>query len=204
MRRRGTEVALNLSDLELSWWALPVALLLVAATGAAVVWLRRGDHPRVGPAMVALTAVALGIQFIRPDPPTAVLPSDGEISDHVDVPADVERILRNACSDCHSAETRWPWYSRVAPVSWWIAQDVQHGRSNLDFSAWSRDPHREPTPRQRLTWMCRDVRSGTMPPLAYTIVHPEARLTPREQDRLCAWTRDAVRSLEDRTPEPAT
>ncbi len=197
-------MALSLPELHLSSWTLPAALALAAATVAALALLRGAAYPRLGPALVVLAAATLGIQLIRPDPPTAVLPSDGEISDHTHVPDDVARILRNACADCHSAETRWPWYSRVAPVSWWIAQDVQHGRSNLDFSAWSRDPNQEPTPRQRLTWMCRDVRSSEMPPLAYRIIHPEARLTAQEQDRLCAWTREAARSLENDPPEPAT
>lgn len=120
---------------------------------------------------------------------------DRSIADHVTVPADVHALLRRACYDCHSGETRWPWYSRVAPVSWWIARDVRHGRSNLDFSRWSTDPDREPTPAQRLRWTCRDIREGAMPPRAYRLVHPEARLTDEEKDAVCAWTRKALRDL---------
>lgn len=137
----------------------------------------------------------LALQLWRPEPPAASLPSDGDLADHVPVPDDVRDILDRACADCHSDDTRWPWYSRVAPVSWWIARDVRHGRSNLDFSAWSRDPHAEPTPRQRIEWMCTDLRSGDMPPRAYRLVHPEARLSETEKARVCRWSEITLRRL---------
>src|SRR5262245_31144538 len=56
----------------------------------------------------------------------------------VDAPAEVAAILRNACYDCHSHETRWPWYSRVAPVSWYVTRHVEKGRGDLNFSSWPR------------------------------------------------------------------
>jgi hypothetical protein len=107
----------------------------------------------------------------------------------MDVPSAVEGLVGRACYDCHSGETRWPWYSRVAPISWLILHDVRHGRSNLDFSQWSTDPVAEPTPTQRLTWICEETRDGIMPPLVYRIVHAEARLSESEVDTLCRWTR---------------
>jgi hypothetical protein len=159
--------------------------------------LRMGPAGRMRPRLVLLGTVALallGLQLIRPATPRGTLPGDGTLADHVDVPADVDSLLRAACYDCHSGETRWPWYSRVAPLSWLIVEDVRHGRSNLDFSHWSTDPVREPTPTQRLTWICDDLREGVMPPRLYRLAHPEARLSDAERDRICAWTEDALRS----------
>lgn len=155
--------------------------------------MRRWRNPLVfisGPVLVLL-----GLQLVRPEPPRASLPGNGTLADHVDVPADVDSLLRAACYDCHSDETRWPWYSRVAPFSWLIVKDIQHGRSNLDFSRWSTDPVREPTPTQRLSWICDDIREGVMPPRLYRLAHPGARLTDAEQDLICAWTEDALRSV---------
>jgi hypothetical protein len=148
-------------------------------------------------ALGAAVVVLLAMQLIRPTVPGATLPGDGTIGDHVDVPTDVDSLLRAACYDCHSDETRWPWYSHVAPLSWLIVEDVRHGRSNLDFSHWSTDPVREPTPTQRLRWMCDEVRKGIMPPLLYRVAHPEARLSEEEQDAICAWTRAALGTLRD-------
>jgi hypothetical protein len=134
----------------------------------------------------------LGMQLIRPEVSRATLPGDGTLADHLPVPAEVDTLLRTACYDCHSDKTRWPWYAHVAPVSWLIAYDVRHGRSDLDFSSWSTDPVREPTPTQRLTWMCDDVRDGTMPPPLYRLLHPKARLRDDEKEMLCAWTAGAM------------
>lgn len=147
-------------------------------------------------ALGAAAAVFLGLQLFPPEVPRATLPGDGSLSDHIPVPAGVDSLLRRACYDCHSAETRWPWYARIAPVSWLIADDVRHGRSNLDFSSWSTDPVREPTPAQRVRWTCRDIREGIMPPRLYLLLHPEARLLPEEEDRICAWSERTLSHLD--------
>jgi hypothetical protein len=115
---------------------------------------------------------------------------------HIATPPAVEAILEKACYDCHSAETDWPWYSRVAPFSWLIVEDVRHGRSNLDFSSWSTDPDREPTPTQRLRWTCEEVRQRIMPPVSYRLLHPQARLTDEEADLLCDWAANALAGLD--------
>lgn len=138
-------------------------------------------------ASIALVVVAIAIQLIRPERPQGELPADGRMTEFVTVPGDIDSLLRRSCFDCHSDETRWPWYSRVAPISWLVAHDVRHGRSNLDFSRWSIDPVREPTPEQRFRWMCREVRSDIMPPRVYLLAHPHARLTAAEKHALCAW-----------------
>lgn len=135
-------------------------------------------------------------QLVQPDPPKPLLVGDAPMTAYVATPSRVQSILERACYDCHSPETRWPWYSRVSPVSWWITQHVEHGRSNLDFSRWSADPDLEPTPAQRLRWTCQEVQAGLMPPRNYRLLHPEARLQQTEKDEICAWTRAALEALE--------
>ena len=143
---------------------------------------------------LSLGIVAACIQFIRPERPRGELPSDGRMEELVAVPGNVDSVLRRSCYDCHSDETRWPWYARVAPASWLITHDVRHGRSNLDFARWSVDTNREPTPKQRFEWMCRDVRRGIMPPRLYVVMHPHARLAESDVDALCAWTQQHASS----------
>lgn len=96
-----------------------------------------------------------------------------------------------ACYDCHSNYTRWPWYAAVAPASWVVWYDVTEGREALNFSEWDRhldddivDPD-DPFPPKTLSERIEDeIRNGTMPPGAYRLLHPEARLSEAEKDAL--------------------
>ena len=83
-----------------------------------------------------------------------------------------------ACYDCHSNETRWPWYSNVAPVSWLIQRDVDEGRRELNFSEMNR--------RQEGDEAAETIREGEMPPWFFTVPHPDARLSAAEKEELVA------------------
>ena len=103
----------------------------------------------------------------------------------VDAPDEVRTILRRACYDCHSDETRWPWYSRVAPLSWWIVEHVEHGRSDMNFSRW-------PTfdfgaQEYVLRSIEVQIEKNEMPLPSYLILHPEARLTEEDRRTLLDW-----------------
>ncbi|HVL52068.1 MAG TPA: heme-binding domain-containing protein [Actinomycetota bacterium] len=87
------------------------------------------------------------------------------------------QLVDNACYDCHSNETRWPWYSHVAPVSWFVYRDVIEGREDLNFSEMGREDNE--TAKAAET-----VEDGEMPPLRYVVNHPEARLDDREREAL--------------------
>lgn len=82
-----------------------------------------------------------------------------------------------ACFDCHSNETRWPWYSHVAPVSWLLQRDVDEGRRALDFSEWNRT-------YEEASDSAETVLNGEMPPLEYLVLHPSARLSVEEKHTL--------------------
>jgi len=83
-------------------------------------------------------------------------------------------LVKRACFDCHSNETRWPWYSNVAPFSWVIQRDVNNRRSKLNFSEWDR-------PQKEADEAAKTVANGEMPPRSYLALHPEARLSSSEQ-----------------------
>jgi len=86
-------------------------------------------------------------------------------------------LAKTACFDCHSNETRWPWYSHVAPVSWLVQHHVDDGRSQLNFSEWSRAGEEADEASET-------VRSGEMPPASYVMLHPSARLTADQRAQL--------------------
>jgi mono/diheme cytochrome c family protein len=93
-----------------------------------------------------------------------------------DSPRTRELFLRT-CGDCHSNQTRWPWYSRVAPLSWLVTADVAEGREHLNVSEW----HRE---QEHADEAAEEYREGEMPLWFYLPVHPEARLSPAERGEL--------------------
>lgn len=89
-------------------------------------------------------------------------------------------LVQRACFDCHSNETVWPRYSKIAPVSWLIAHDVKEGREHVNYSNYR--PNRENESIEVIV-------KGKMPPVYYTALHPEANLTPAEQEALIAGLR---------------
>jgi mono/diheme cytochrome c family protein len=90
---------------------------------------------------------------------------------------ETREIVARACFDCHSNETTWPGYARIAPGSWLIARDVAEGREHLNFSEWNQ-------PQEHAKEAADVVREKEMPPLQYLVLHPEARLADSERDRL--------------------
>jgi len=125
-------------------------------------------------------------------------------------PPEVEAILRASCYDCHSNETAWPWYAKVAPVSWWIANHVNDGRRRLNLSEWAdiaQRPGRKPLTiggqpattvqiqAKILGDMETDMEMGRMPLPSYLIMHPDARITPAQFKTVTDWLHATVAQL---------
>jgi len=106
-------------------------------------------------------------------------------------PAAVAATLRAACYDCHSHETKWPLYAKIAPSSWLVVSDVNEGRQHLNMSEWPDDPARAAKKLDRINEVI-DYRE--MPPKKYTLLHPEARLTEDQRKQIMDWT-DAAAKL---------
>ena len=90
------------------------------------------------------------------------------------------QLAQQACFDCHSNETVWPWYSNVAPISWLVQHDVVEGREHLNFSNWGQSTGEGEETEE----MGETVLEGEMPMRNYLITHPEARLTDAERAAL--------------------
>jgi len=125
--------------------------------------------------LVALVA----IQFVPVDRSNP--PIEGDIG----APPEVAAILRRSCYDCHSHETRWPWYAYVAPASWLLARDVHEGRGELNFSKWS--TYSERRRGRKLEQLVELTGSGEMPLWFYLPLHPSAKLSQADKDTLAAW-----------------
>ena len=135
-------------------------------------------------AALAVLAALLAAQFVPTE--RANPPSQGTLS----APPQIEATLRRACYDCHSNETRWPWYSRVAPLSWFIVHDLTLGRKEVNFSEWG--SYYPATRRRKLEWIGRSLHEEKMPPLFYRLMHPDARLTEADRAALQQWIESAL------------
>lgn len=133
---------------------------------------------KLGAVLVALAAVLVAAQFV-PYGRQHVNPPDRLVTSF-DSPA-TDDLARRACFDCHSNQTRWPWYASIAPVSWRIQKHVDEGREKLNFSAF--DPANEKV-ADAAGEAGESVTKGEMPPRDYLLMHPEARLTVAEKAAL--------------------
>ena len=133
--------------------------------------------------------VGLAIQVMRPARTNPTTDPAGTIAAHVAMPSAVQATLARSCFDCHSNETRWPWYSGVAPISWFVIGHVNDGRRALNFSDWNAHGRRATGPP--FDRICREIQSGGMPLSSYLLLHRDARLTPSDISLLCAWANQA-------------
>lgn len=131
---------------------------------------------RLGPVALVLLALLLLLQLLpmgqpRTNPPVSAEPA-------WDSPRTRELFVRG-CADCHSNQTRWPWYSRVAPVSWLVANDVAEGREHFNVSQWNQ-------PQDDADEAAEKLREGEMPLRIYLPTHPEAWFSASERAELIA------------------
>lgn len=134
---------------------------------------------KAGAGLLAVIVVVVAVQFV-PVNRANYAPVSG-----ISAPAEVRSILERSCYDCHSGATKWPWYSRVAPVSWVLARDVHEGREHLDFSRWGEYSERE---KVKLAGeIVEETAEGGMPLGAYLLLHKNAKLDAEDLDTLSRW-----------------
>src|SRR6267143_7007978 len=125
-------------------------------------------------------------QFARPAKTNPATDSSQSIEARLQVTPQVAAILERSCNDCHSNKTRWPWYSNVAPVSWFVIGHVNDARSVMNFSQWGN--YDKDKQSRRLRDICEQVSDGEMPLSSYTPLHRGSKLSADDVKTLCDWT----------------
>ena len=98
---------------------------------------------------------------------------------------EIQAALKSACYDCHSYQTKYPWYTYVAPVSWWISRHIKNGRKAMNFSIWGDYSIDD---QKHLLYECKEkISLGHMPPKGYVRMHGEADLDSKTQTALISW-----------------
>ena len=149
--------------------------------------------------LLAVLGVVLVLQFFRPE---KNLSDDNThaIASKYGVPKQVNDLLQAACYDCHSNKTVYPWYANVQPLGWWIAEHVEDGKEDLNFSEFTNLPLA--VQNHKLDEVIEVLEEGEMPLESYTYLglHPEANLNSEQKDVLMVWAKDQMAYLKATYP----
>ncbi len=139
-------------------------------------------NPRVKKILLALLVLFVLIQFVRIDRSVPKYESSHDFAVVTHAPPQMEQRIKSSCYDCHSYETHYPWYSQVAPVSWFLRKHIKEGRKHLNFSTWGKVKHN--TQLHLLEEAYEEVMEGEMPLRAYVLMHGEAKMNEAERKEL--------------------
>jgi hypothetical protein len=138
-------------------------------------------------------ATILGIQFIRPEHNVTQQATETDINQILPVPEQLKSILKRSCYDCHSNNTRYPWYAEVQPFGWWLARHIKEGKEELNFNEFGNYSPRKQ--QSKIKAIANSVEDRTMPLGSYTFIHPNAKLSATEKTMMITWMRNTRDSL---------
>jgi len=149
---------------------------------------------RLRQAAVVLVIVLVAAQLVRPERANPATNAARTIQAHAGTTSQLVAVLDRSCRDCHSNATEWPWYTRVAPVSWLMAYAVKEGRKAVNFSEWA--GYSPEAQRTLLSASCQDADSGKMPG-PYALLHPKTRLSRQDIETICTAARQSETNAAD-------
>jgi hypothetical protein len=130
------------------------------------------------------------LQFVRPARNQGGQDRELDISKIYSMPDTVHAIFMNACFDCHSNSTNYPWYANIQPMGWLIARDIKDGKAKLNFSELGSLSRRRQI--SKLQEAQNRIKDGTMPLPAYQLMHKNARLTKEEKELIIGWIENTI------------
>ena len=143
--------------------------------------------------LLVLLPIFIGIQFIQPARNAAGQASPADIAKTFSLPPYMQSLLQNACYDCHSNNTRYPWYSFIQPASWWMASHIKKGKQELNFNEFGSYSVRRQ--KSKLQAIANSLNDGTMPLSSYAFLHSNARLSADQKETINHWIKTALDTL---------
>lgn len=148
--------------------------------------------------LLVLLIVFIVIQFFRPEKNVSAQTSRNDITTQYSMPGDVKQIMDKACFDCHSNNTKYPWYAEIQPVAWWLANHVEEGKEHINYSEFTSYGLRKQYHKLEETEEM--VKENEMPLDSYTWMHRDAKLTTEERQRITQWSADVRKQMEAKYP----
>jgi hypothetical protein len=134
-------------------------------------------------------ALFIIIQFFQPEKNDNLVNPQNDIVFTLEVPTPVKGKIVDACYDCHSDKTAYPFYNRIAPISWLLAKHIRDGKEHLNFSGWANYDRKKQI--KLLTAICDEITAGEMPIKGYVFMHSKAVISEKELEEICQWTEQA-------------
>ncbi len=148
--------------------------------------------------MLVLLAVLVIIQFIHPKKNKAEGVQPNYIGNTFAIPADVKTILAKACYDCHSNNTRYPWYANLQPLHWWLEKHIKNGKKEINFDDYTNKSLRYQY--HKMEEVIERVKEGEMPLNSYTWIHKDAKLTTEEKAKITGWAQSVLDTMKATYP----
>ncbi len=142
-----------------------------------------------------IVGIIVLMQFIRP---SHAVPETDPNADFITIfqpSEEISGILKNACYDCHSHNSKYPWYSNIAPVSYWLSNHINEGREELNFSVW--ETYSLKRKNHKLEEIAEMVEEKEMPLNSYTWMHEEAKLTDEQRSKLAAFAKSLMQEEKE-------
>jgi len=149
--------------------------------------------------LLLLLAVFVIAQFFGPEKNAGDVTSIEDFLKDTKPPEDVKLILKETCFDCHSSVTRYPWYSSITPVNYWMAGHVDHGKEELNLSKWAGYSLKKKD--HKFEELIEMIEKKEMPLPSYTWTHTEAKLSDAQIDAVVTWAKQ-VRVTLSLSPKP--
>lgn len=143
--------------------------------------------------LLTVFVVFIAMQFIRPPRNSSNTLQTADMVTHFSTPANVEGILKTSCYDCHSNNTRYPWYANVQPIGWLLTSHVKGGKEDLNFNEFTTYSKRRKL--SRLKSIQNSIKDGSMPLGSYTLLHNDAKLSAEGKASIIEWTAKVIDSL---------
>ncbi|MCC6371554.1 MAG: heme-binding domain-containing protein [Bacteroidia bacterium] len=147
-------------------------------------------------------ALLLVSQFFRIDKSTKPVDSSKDFISLTSPPGDLANVLKTSCYDCHSNQPNYPWYTNVAPISWWIKNHINEGSHHLNFSEWGAYSSKKQD--HKLEECVEMIEEGEMPMSSYTLIHGNAKLSKEQQQQLMDWFNSLRTHESDKPSESGT
>ncbi|MGF7230979.1 heme-binding domain-containing protein [Arachidicoccus sp.] len=144
--------------------------------------------------LMLLVIVFIAIQFFHPVKNISSAPTPNAIALHYEVPHDVQTILKVACNDCHTNNTRYPWYNKIQPTTWYLAKHVNDGKRHLNFDEFAGYTLKKQA--HKIDEVVKEIKNDGMPLTSYNLIHSDARLTVDQKNVLIKWAENLSKEIK--------
>ncbi|WP_343707018.1 heme-binding domain-containing protein [Flavobacterium sp.] len=143
--------------------------------------------------LISIAVILIAIQFFQPEKNISKESSYNSIEKQYAIPSNVNLLLRTSCYDCHSNNTKYPWYSNIQPVGWWLSNHINEGKRELNFDEFN--SYTLEKKKKKISEIIKEIDKKDMPLSSYTLIHRNAELTVEQRQEIIQWAKNIDNNL---------